>query len=350
MKKHIVKIMMLLAVPALAVVSCDSYDRTEVEPTVTVDYNKVTLFVGESQALKASPATLSFTWEAVNPDIATVTADGVVTGVAEGAASVVAKAGDVTFSVEVIVQTKVAITGVMFRDGNDWELSKGATAGLVITQIPSGGNDIPMTDFEWWSDNEDVARVSQAGVVKGINYGVTKVHYRRGEYEIEAQVNVGKSFPRTKGQPFVLSKEAPTTWMFNAYDRGGRGGGYEDYSGRNGDTPDTEGSGNIGYTTNGEWLCYTVDVKDAGKYKCTMTASSGNGSGHRGNYQWFIDEPNVAEAACSPTFTLDSSGAWPGPWLPAETEVTLEAGVQRLIFYMHNGVHNLWDITFEYAE
>ena len=348
MKKHIVKIMMLFALPALAVVSCDSYDRTEVEPTVTVDHNKVTLFVGESQALKASPATLSFTWEAMNPDIATVTPDGVVTGVAEGAASVVAKAGDVSFSVEVIVQTKVPITGVMFRDGADWELSKGATAGLVISQIPSGGNDIPMTDFEWWSDDENIARVSQAGVVKGINYGVTKVHYRRGQYEIEAQVNVGKSFPRTKGQPFVLSAEAPTTWMFNAYDRGGRGGGYEDKSGRNGDTPDTEGSGNIGYTTNGEWLCYTVDVKDAGKYKCTMTASSGNGAGHRGNYQWFVDEPNVAEAACSPTFTLDSSGAWPGPWLPAETEVTLEAGVQRLIFYMHNGVHNLWDITFEY--
>ena len=350
MKKHIVKIMMLLALPALAVVSCDSYDRTEVEPTVTVDHNKVTLFVGESQALKASPATLSFTWEAVNPDIATVTPDGVVTGVAEGAASVVAKAGDVTFAVEVIVQTKVPITGVMFRDGADWELSKGATAGLVITQIPSGGNDIPMTDFEWWSDNEDIARVSQAGVVKGINYGVTKVHYRRGEYKIEAQVNVGKSFPRTKGQPFVLSKEAPATWRFSAYDRGGEGGGYHDTSGRNGGTPDTEGNGNIGYCNSGEWLCYTVDVKDAGKYKCTMTASSGSGAGHRGNYQWYVDQPNVAEAAVSPTFTLDSSGAWGGPWLPAETEVTLEAGVQRLIFYMHNGAHNLFDITFEYAE
>ena len=351
MKKHIVKIMMLLAVPALAVVSCDSYDRTEVEPTVTVDHNKVTLFVGESQALKASPATLSFTWEAMNPDIATVTPDGVVTGVAEGAASVVAKAGDVTFSVEVIVQTKVEITGVMFRDGDDWELSKGATAGLVITQIPSGGNDIPMTDFEWWSDDENIARVSQAGVVKGINYGVTKVHYRRGQYEIEAQVNVGKSFPRTKGQPFVLSKEAPTTWMFNAYDRGGRGGGYEDYSGRNGDTPDVEGNGNIGYTTGGEWLCYTVDVKDAGKYKCTMTASSSAGKGTwGGNYQWFLDKPNVESAAVSPAFQLQSGGGWGGPWMPAETEVTLEAGVQRLIFYMHQGAHNLFDITFEYAE
>ena len=347
MKKHIVKIMMLLAVPALAVVSCDSYDRTEVVPTITVDYNKVTLFENETVQLTASPANLTFTWESSNPDIATVDANGLVTGIAEGAASVVAKAGDISFAVEIIVQKKVAITGVQFRDGADWELSKGATAGLIISQIPSGGNDIPMTDFEWWSDDENVARVSQSGVVKGINYGVTKVHYRRGQYEIEAQVNVGKSFPHTKGQPFVLSAEAPASWMFQDYDRGGKGGGYHD----NDAAPVVEGNGNVGYCASGEWLCYTVDVKDAGKYKCTMTASSSASAGSwGGNYQWFVDQPNVAEAAVSSTFQLQSGGGWGGPWVPAETEVTLEAGVQRLIFYMHNGAHNLYKITFEYAE
>lgn len=356
MKKHIVKIMMLLAVPALAVVSCDSYDRTEVEPTVTVDHNKVTLFVGESQALKASPATLSFTWEAVNPDIATVTPDGVVTGVSEGAASVVAKAGDVSFAVEVIVQTKVPITGVKFRDldGEDeYELAVGNTLNVVISQIPSGGNDIPMTDFEWWSDNEDVARVSQAGVVKGVGAGNTVVHYRRGQYEITQPFAVAKSFPHTKGQPFVLSPEAPTTWMFKQWDRGGRYAGYEDKSGRNGNTPDVEGSGNIGYTTAGEWFAYTVDVKVAGTYNCVMKSSSSAAAGSwGGNYQWYLDKPNVESAAISEPFQLTSGGAWGGPWMPSNAvPVTFEkTGVQRIIFYMHNGAHNLWDITFEYAE
>ena len=356
MKKHIVKIMMLLAVPALAVVSCDSYDRTEVEPTITADYNKVTLFVGESQALKASPATLSFTWEAMNPDIATVTPDGVVTGVAEGAASVVAKAGDVSFAVEVIVQTKVPITGVKFRDldGEDeYELAVGNTLNVVISQIPSGGNDIPMTDFEWWSDNEDVARVSQAGVVKGVGAGSTMIHYRRGQYEITQPFAVAKSFPHTKGQPFVLSPEAPTTWMFNKWDRGGRYAGYEDKSGRNGNTPDVEGSGNIGYTTNGEWFAYTVDVKVAGTYNCVMKSSSSAAAGSwGGNYQWYLDKPNVESAAISEPFQLTSGGAWGGPWMPSNAvPVTFEkTGVQRIIFYMHTGSHNLWDITFEYAE
>lgn len=353
MKKHIVKIMMLLAVPALAVVSCDSYDRTEVVPTVTVDYNKVTLFENETVQLTASPENLTFTWESLNEEIATVDANGLVTGLVEGATSVVAKAGDISFSVEIIVQKKVAITGVKFRDldgEEEYELAVGNTLNVVITQIPSGGNDIPMTDFEWWSENEDVARVSQAGVVKGVGAGNTIVHYKRGDFEITQPFTVAKSFPKTKGQPFVLSAEAPATWMFNAYDRGGRNAGYEDKSGRNGNTPDTEGTGNIGYTTNGEWLCYTVDVKDAGTYNCTVTGTSGNGAGLRGSYQWYVDKPNVASAAVSPAFQMDSHGGWSGNWLPVTTEVTLEAGVQRLIFYMHNGVHNLWDITFEYAE
>lgn len=351
MKKHIAKIMMLLAMPALAVVSCDSYDRTEVEPTITVDYNKVTLFEGESMQLVASPATLEFTWESLNTDIATVDANGVVTAVAEGATNVVAKSGDVTFQVEVIVQVKVPITGVEFRDlnGEEYELAIGNTLKCVITQIPSGGNDIPMTDFEWWTDDENVARVSDAGVIKGIGPGSILLHYRRGDYEITQPFTVAKSFPKTKGQPFVLSAEAPTTWMFNAYDRGGRNAGYEDKSGRNGNTPDTEGTGNIGYTTNGEWLCYTVDVKDAGTYNCTVTGTSGSGSGLLGSYQWYVDKPNVASAAVSPAFKMDSHGGWSGNWKPVTTEVTLEAGVQRLIFYMHEGKHNLWDITFEYA-
>ena len=351
MKKHIAKIMMLFALPAVAMVSCDNFERTEVVPTITVDHSVITLFAGETMQLTASPATLDFTWSSTNEDIASVDNNGLVTAIAEGAASIIAQSGDMTFETEVIVQIEVPMENVEFRDKGGFEISKGATMTVNVDTAPYDANDIALDDFAWSTGDENIARISDAGVLKGINYGVTTLYYRRGHFNIEAQVNVGKSFPHTKGAPFVLSKDAPANWMFNAWDRGGRGGGYEDKSGRNGNTPDVEGSGNIGYTTNGEWLCYTIDVKDAGTYKCTVTASSSAGKGSwGGNYQWYIDEPNVAEAACSPAFQLQSGGAWGGPWMPAEVEVTLEAGVQRLIFYMHNGAHNLWDITFEYAE
>ena len=350
MKKHIVKIMMLLAVPALAVVSCDSYDRTEVVPTITVDYNKVTLFENETVQLTASPANLTFTWESSNPDIATVDANGLVTGVAEGAASVVAKAGDISFAVEIIVQKKVAITGVQFRDNDFYILNPGNTANVIITQIPSGGNDIPMTDFEWTSDDENIARVSQSGVIKGIDFGETNVHYRRGPYTITAKVLVPDA--PNRGDLPVLRKEKAVTKKFAYWDNGGEGVGYHDLSNRNGGTPDVEGGdANIGYTGSGEWLAYTIYVKDAGTYKFTTYGSSSAGAGqYGGEYQWFLDQPNVEEAALGSRFKMQSGGAWGGPWMPSESvEFELAAGFQRIIFYMHNGAHNVAYFTAEYV-
>ena len=344
MKKHIVKIMMLLAVPALAVVSCDSYDRTEVVPTVTVDYNKVTLFENETVQLTASPKNLTFTWESLNPDIATVDANGLVTAVLEGATSVVAKAGDVSFAVEVIVQTKVAITGVMFRDDDLSILSPGGTRTLIITQIPSGGNDIPMTDFEWWVDDENIARVSQSGVIKGINYGETKVHYRRGPYQLEGIVLVPDQ--PNRGTLPVFSQRSTASKMVKEWDEGGEGVGYHDTSG----APVVEDSGNIGDCASGEWLAYTIYVKNAGKYKLTMYGSSDAGAGsYGGDYQWYLTE--VAEGnELGGHFKQQSGGAWGGPWMPSEAvEVELPAGFQRLIFYMHNGAHNFYNFTAEYV-
>lgn len=350
MKKHIVKIMMLFALPALAVVSCDSYDRTEVVPTITVDHNKVTLFENETMQLTASPATLQFTWESVNPDIATVDANGLVTAIAEGATSVIAKAGDVTFEVEVVVQTKVPITGVQFRDDDFYLLNPGNTANVVITQIPSGGNDIPMTDFEWWSDNDDIARVSQAGVIKAMDFGETKINYRRGPYTITAKVLVPDA--PNQGTLPVLKKKAIVRKEAPEWDKGGEGVGYHDLSNRGGVDVESGANGNaIAYTTNGEWLAYTIYVKDAGKYKFIMYGSSNASAGsYGGDYQWFLDDPTVAENALGPRFKQQSGGGWPGPWMPSEAvEFELTEGFQRIIFYMHTGAHNFSYFTAEYV-
>jgi hypothetical protein len=349
MKKHIVKIMMLLAVPALAVVSCDSYDRTEVVPTITVDYNKITLFEGETMQLKASPATLSFTWSSSNEDIVTVDNTGLVTAKKEGAANVVAAAGDITFAVECIVQEKVAITGVTFRDSDFYLLNPGNTANVVITQIPSGGNDIPMTDFEWWSEDETVARVSDAGVIKAIDFGETKVNYRRGPYTITAKVLVPDA--PNQGTLPVLQKGKMVEKRFSEYDNGGEGAGFHDVT-ANQNSPYIEGGGaNIGYTATGEWLAYTIYVKDAGTYEFITYGSSSAGKGTwGGDYQWYLDEPNVAGNELGARFQMQSGGAWGGPWMPSEAvQFELGEGFQCIYFYMHNGAHNVAHFTAEYV-
>ena len=149
----------------------------------------------------------------------------------------------------------------------------------------------------------------------------------------------------------ILCNESVTTKMFRDWDKGGEGVGYHDVSNRNGGTPDVEGVGNIGYTTSGEWLAYTVYVKDAGTYKFTVYGSCSASKGtYSGEYQWFLNDPYVGENALGPRFAMQSGGAWAGPWVPSESvEFELEEGFQRIIFYMHKGIHNLYNFTAEWV-
>ena len=150
----------------------------------------------------------------------------------------------------------------------------------------------------------------------------------------------------------ILNKESAVSKMLKEWDKGGEGVGYHDLSNRNGGTPDVEGGGNIGYTTSGEWLAYTVYVKDAGTYRFTLYGSSSAAAGsYGGEYQWFLDDPYIEENALGPRFKQQSGGAWGGPWMPSEpVEFELKQGYQRIILYMHNGVHNLYNFTAEWAE
>lgn len=158
--------------------------------------------------------------------------------------------------------------------------------------------------------------------------------------------------PNQQGTLPVLNKESIASKMTGEFDRGGEGVGYHDLSGRNGGTPDVNPSGGVGYTTDGEWLAYTIYVEDAGTYKFTMYGAASQTAGtYGGSYQWFLDDPNVAENALGPRFKLQNSGSWAGPGAPSESvEFELSEGYQRIIFYMHDGYHELYNFTAEWVE
>ena len=159
--------------------------------------------------------------------------------------------------------------------------------------------------------------------------------------------------PNQQGTLPVLNKESIASKKTGEFDRGGEGVGYHDLSGRNGGTPDVNGQGGIGYTTPGEWLAYTIYVEDAGTYKFTMYGASalGNAGTYSGEYQWYLDDPNVAENTLGPRFQLQNSGSWAGPGVPSESvEFELSEGYQRIIFYIHNGSHELYNFTAEWVE
>lgn len=100
----------------------------------------------------------------------------------------------------------------------------------------------------------------------------------------------------------VLTAEAPCLVNPFNFDLGGEGVGYHDddpgnnsgnnYRAEKGDSNsqgvDLEAGGNVGYTSHGEWLMYTVHVQDAGAYAFDLERSVNN-EGRNGYYSLEID-------------------------------------------------------------
>lgn len=258
--------MMLFSLPLFVATSCDNFERTEVEYTITVNHNSVTLFEGETKQLSASPSDGgAYAWKSLDETIATVDGSGLVTAVGHGVTSVICSRDDMSFEVEIIVNEKVELEDVKLRCDAILELAVDATQTIAVEVFPAEANDVPLDDFDWWSDDETVARVSDAGVIKGIGIGETTIHYRRGDIFKEITVVVDTSFPLIKGQPFVVKADGPSELWFRDFDRGGKNIAFYDTGGGSGNTyradmgdftssmVTIEGGGNLGYLDNGEW-------------------------------------------------------------------------------------------------
>ena len=229
--------MMLFSLPLFVATSCDNFERTEVEYTITVNHNSVTLFEGETKQLSASPSDGgAYAWKSLDETIATVDGSGLVTAVGHGVTSVICSRDDMSFEVEIIVNEKVELEDVKLRCDAILELAVDATQTIAVEVFPAEANDVPLDDFDWWSDDEAVARVSDAGVIKGIGIGETTIHYRRGDIFKEITVVVDTSFPLIKGQPFVVKADGPSELWFRDFDRGGKNIAFYDTGGGSGNT------------------------------------------------------------------------------------------------------------------
>jgi hypothetical protein len=349
------KIFLNISLVSLLVLSasCDNFQRTDVYPTITVDHSSVTMFEGDEIQLTASPSNLTFKWSTSDESIATVDNSGLVKAIRQGSASILCESGDMSFETEIYVNKKVALTDVTMKCDSLIELAIGATVTIPVSMVPSDANDVPTTDFSWWSDDENVARVSQSGVVKGIGTGTTKIHYRKGMFSKYVTFDVQVTFPFVKGHPFVLAKDSTTVIWFRDFDRGGMnvafydtgGGGGNTYRAAHGDPTSSmvtiEGGGNIGYLASGEWYIYSISVMDAGTYEVAINASSGS-SGPAGKYHFELDGEKITEI-----FPITGSGNW-GTFIDEIVQITLPAGDHKLKFFADTGSHNPKHMTFTY--
>lgn len=137
--------------------------------SVSVSPENVEIFKGESAQLTATvlPANAdnkNVSWSSNKTSVATVNADGVVSGVGVGEAVITATTVDGSKTATCTITVKnppVKVSSVTLSE-HSFTMESGTTHTLTATVLPANADD---PTVEWSSSNENVATVSQSGVV-----------------------------------------------------------------------------------------------------------------------------------------------------------------------------------------
>ena len=174
----------LVAVLALATWSCGSTQPdgpSSQVAAIVVQPSTPTLAINAQlplQALVQNEAgelvpEASVTWTVENPSVATVTAAGVVTGVALGTTQVAANARGKSGIATVTVQrTPVASVTVLPLKSS---MGKGSTLRLTAIAYDAGQNQLPDRGMIWTSNNPSVATVDGTGLVTAKEKGTALI-------------------------------------------------------------------------------------------------------------------------------------------------------------------------------
>ena len=145
--------------------------------SVSVSPAAATILVGGTQQLTATPLDAdgnplsgrTVTWVSSNTAVATVSASGLVTGVAPGSATITAtsegKSGTATITVNPVPVASVAVAPASAT------IVVGATQQLTATPLDSAGNPLTGRTVTWTSSDPTVAPVSGSGLVTGVAVG-----------------------------------------------------------------------------------------------------------------------------------------------------------------------------------
>ena len=187
--------------------------------SIKISLNKTSLSIkdGETGKLTATttPSGCDVSWKSSNTSVATVSADGTVTGKAPGNVTITAtiKRGSetkqATCSVSVTAET-VHVAGVTISEESK-ELKVGSSFELTATITPTNATNQKVT---WSSSNKDVATVSSTGKVTAKAAGTAKITVKTddGGYTDVCNVTVAKA---KLSSIEVTTKPSKTTYNVN---------------------------------------------------------------------------------------------------------------------------------------
>jgi trimeric autotransporter adhesin len=163
---------------------------------IVVAPNQITLDAGQTSqltvTLRDSAGNVlsgrSVTYSTSDASIATVSATGLVTAIAEGTAQIRIASEGVTATLTVTVQP-VAIAAIRVTP-NVATLQQGHTTRLVATPIDANGRALTNRSIAWSSDAPSVATVDQNGQVTAVSSGTASIRATSEGHVGSATINV----------------------------------------------------------------------------------------------------------------------------------------------------------------
>ena len=128
-----------------------------------------------------------FSWESGDEAVATVDASGLVTGVAEGVATITASAGEASGSAVVTVMQPVATVEVMPSADT---IGLGSTLELTAEGFDENGDAVAGAEFSWESSDVAIATVDASGLVTGVAVGTATITASAGSGQGMAEITV----------------------------------------------------------------------------------------------------------------------------------------------------------------
>jgi uncharacterized protein YjdB/PKD repeat protein len=151
-------------------------------PVASVDVTPAAALVGEgaTEQLTATPRdadgnplSRAVSWSSGDEAVATVSAEGLVTGVAAGTATITAQTEGVSGTAVInVVYVPVASVEVQPTSAT---IATGATLQLDAILLDPDDVPLPGRPVTWWSSDEAVATVSDAGLVTGLGEGTVTI-------------------------------------------------------------------------------------------------------------------------------------------------------------------------------
>ena len=166
----------MLIVAAVALMACN----TQEVKRISLSDNSLQMKVGDMEIIDVNPTDVNVEWTSSDPNVATVK-DGEVAAVGVGYSSIRATAGKDYAECQVYVIGAKGET--LSISPSIVSLKKGETYQYVYTST----YDVPLT---WTSSNQDVATVSETGLVTALSAGNTFITLSNGLEAVTSRVAV----------------------------------------------------------------------------------------------------------------------------------------------------------------